>query len=58
MDGIVRFDRAKDAADMRLMPDPKETFDVTTLQENGPSHDNCMQGTEEFMEQLFGFSKK
>ncbi|PZR39195.1 MAG: amidohydrolase [Azospira oryzae] len=58
VDGIVRFDRAKDAADMRLMPDPKETFDVTTLQENGHSHDNCMQGTEEFMEQLFGFSKK
>ncbi len=57
VDGIVRFDRAKDAADMRLMPDPKETFDVTTLQENGHSHDNCMQGTEEMSEKLFGFSK-
>jgi len=57
VDGIVRFDRAKDPADMRLMPDPKETFDVTTMQQSGHTHDNCMQGAEEMTEKLFGFSK-
>ncbi len=49
VDGIVRFDRAKDPGDMRLMPDPKETVDVT-FYENGYTHDNCMQG----VESLFG----
>ncbi|MDZ4715863.1 MAG: amidohydrolase family protein [Cytophagales bacterium] len=42
VDGIVRFDRGKDPADMRLMPDPKQTIDVT-LFESGFDHDNCMQ---------------
>ena len=42
VDGIVRFDREKDAGDMRIMPDPKETIDVT-LFESGFDHDNCMQ---------------
>jgi imidazolonepropionase-like amidohydrolase len=50
VDGIVRFDRAKDANDMRLMPDPKETVDVTFF-ENG--HDNCMEGVED----LFGLNQ-
>jgi imidazolonepropionase-like amidohydrolase len=45
VDGIVRFDRAKDAADMRLMPDPKETIDVT-VHRGDYHHDNCMQDTE------------
>ena len=49
VDGIVRFDREKDPADMRLMPDPKETVDVTIF-ESGHDHDNCMQG----VESLFG----
>jgi imidazolonepropionase-like amidohydrolase len=50
VDGIVRFDRAKDPNDMRLMPDPKETVDVTFF-ENG--HDNCMEGVED----LFGLNQ-
>jgi imidazolonepropionase-like amidohydrolase len=45
VDGIVRFDRAKDAVDMRLMPDPKETLDVTVYQSDA-HHDRCMQDTE------------
>ena len=49
VDGIVRFDREKDPSDMRILPDPKETIDVT-FYETGHSHDNCMQGTES----LFG----
>jgi urease alpha subunit len=50
VDGIVRFDRAKDPNDMRLMPDPKETVEVTFF-ENG--HDNCMEGVED----LFGLNQ-
>ncbi|MBY0436315.1 MAG: amidohydrolase family protein [Cyclobacteriaceae bacterium] len=52
VEGVVRFDRDKDPADMRLMPDPKETADVT-LFHSGHDHDNCMQGVEE----LFGTEK-
>src|SRR5436190_5490881 len=50
VDGIVRFDRAKDPADMRLMTDPKEAIDAVTLYESGHTHDNCMQGVEELFE--------
>ncbi|HEY5824943.1 MAG TPA: amidohydrolase family protein [Cyclobacteriaceae bacterium] len=50
VDGIVRFDREKDPADMRLMPDPKEAIDAVTLYESGHTHDNCMQGVEELFE--------
>ncbi len=45
VDGIVRFDREKDQADMRLFADPKDVLDVT-LHKSGHDHDNCMQGTE------------
>ncbi len=45
VDGIVRFDREKDQADMRLFADPKEVLDVT-LHKGGHDHDNCMRGTE------------
>ncbi|HTH56472.1 MAG TPA: amidohydrolase family protein [Cyclobacteriaceae bacterium] len=46
VDGIVRFDRAADPADMRLMVDPKQNIDepATILSEKG--RDNCMDGTE------------
>ncbi len=49
VDGIVRFDREKDPGDMRLLPDPKETIDVT-FHDSDKYHDNCMQG----VESLFG----
>ncbi len=45
VDGIVRFDREKDPADMRLMPDPKETGEVT-LHQWDYLYDNCMQDAE------------
>jgi imidazolonepropionase-like amidohydrolase len=44
VDGIIRFDRANDSADMRLMVDPKQSFDESSFIEKG--HDNCMDGTE------------
>jgi len=40
VDGMVRFDREKDPADMRLLPDPKQTIDVTV---HSGHEDACMQ---------------
>ncbi|MGE0772552.1 MAG: amidohydrolase family protein [Cyclobacteriaceae bacterium] len=54
VDGIVRFDRAKDPADMRLMPDPREAIEVSTQHEYDKQIDACMIGTEAMFSQLFG----
>ncbi len=51
VDGIVRFDRANDPADMRLMVDPKQDLDDFTLRDKQADH--CMEGTEF----LFGLSQ-
>ncbi len=50
VDGIVRFDRANDAADMRIMVDPKQTVDVT-MYETGHDYDFCMAGAEFLFEE-------
>jgi imidazolonepropionase-like amidohydrolase len=50
VDGIVRFDRTNDPADMRLMPDPKQNMDDVHLSDKGRDH--CMDETEF----LFGLS--
>ncbi|SNT28435.1 Imidazolonepropionase [Ekhidna lutea] len=44
VDGIVRFDRENDPADMRLYPDPEEKIDVTFWE--AEDHDRCMANTE------------
>ncbi|WP_420575269.1 amidohydrolase family protein [Ekhidna sp.] len=44
VDGIVRFDRENDPADMRIYPDPEEKIDVTLWE--AEDHDRCMQNTE------------
>lgn len=44
VDGIVRFDRENDPADMRIYPDPEEKIDVTIWLEE--DHDRCMANTE------------
>ncbi len=44
VDGIVRFDRANDPADMRIYPDPEQEIEVT-LSDHHHS-DRCMQDTE------------
>ncbi|MEP1033361.1 amidohydrolase family protein [Ekhidna sp.] len=44
VDGIVRFDRENDPADMRLYPDPEEKIDVTLWE--AEDHDRCMANTE------------
>lgn len=41
VDGIVRFNREKDPADMRIMVDPRQTVDVT-MYETGHDYDFCM----------------
>ncbi len=46
VDGIVRFDRANDPADMRLMVDPKQNIDEPTYIDIEKGHDYCMDGTE------------
>ncbi len=50
VDGIVRFDREKDNADMRIMVDPRQTVDAT-LYEIGHDYDFCMSGAEFLFEE-------
>ncbi len=50
VDGIVRFDREKDAGDQRIMVDPKQTIDATQY-EHGHAYDFCMQGAEFLFEE-------
>ncbi|MBS1681913.1 MAG: amidohydrolase [Bacteroidetes bacterium] len=52
VDGIVRFDREHDPADMRLLVDPKQNLDDIIPSEKGI--DRCMDGTEF----LFGLSSE
>lgn len=56
VDGIVRFDKVNDAADMRVWADPKESIEVTIHNKAaGHNHENCMQGTD--FENIFGLNK-
>lgn len=51
VDGILRFDRSKDEADMRLMVNPEEDL-LPTLTDHAHNHehnDRCMQGVFEFL---------
>jgi imidazolonepropionase-like amidohydrolase len=56
VDGIVRFDRQKDADDMRLMVDPKQTFDDSFSQEK--IINDCMEGSEWTFNELMVGDKK
>jgi len=56
VDGIIRFDRANDPADMRLMVDPKQNLDEVTFEDKNIDH--CMEGTEVLFSDLFGTDKK
>lgn len=49
IDGVVKFDRAKDPDDMRLYVDPKQTIDITDSvfeEESSHDHDECMKNAE------------
>lgn len=53
VDGIVRFDREKDPADMRIYVDPKQDLDAVSLSEDHHV-DRCMEGAEFMFENIFG----
>lgn len=48
IDGVVKFNRAKDPDDMRLYVDPKQAIDPTNavFESAGHDHDECMQNAE------------
>lgn len=55
VDGVIRFDRAKDPDDMRIVVDPKQPIEVTSFREHhGHSHESCLEGAELQFEELFG----
>jgi imidazolonepropionase-like amidohydrolase len=54
VDGIVRFDREKDADDQRIYVDPKQNLETATFEERGHNHDHCMEGAEDNFAELFG----
>jgi len=44
VDGVVRFDRAKDPDDMRLWVDPKQSIETATFRDKLNDTDYCMEG--------------
>ena len=53
VDGIVRFDREKDADDMRIVVDPREPLDAINVEHAGDLSDNCLKDAEEMFYNLF-----
>lgn len=54
VDGVVRFDRDKDADDVRIYVDPKQPIETATFHEYNHSHENCMDGAEDNFIKMFG----
>ena len=54
VDGVVRFDRAKDADDMRLAVDPNEPVEAVELKQR--DHDSCLEGLEGAFDTIFGLN--
>jgi imidazolonepropionase-like amidohydrolase len=54
VDGVIRFDRKKDANDQRIYVDPKQTVDVTLQTNYAHDHESCMEGAEYEFVRLFG----
>lgn len=52
VDGVVRFDAAKDPDDMRMFVDPKRPIETATIFKGDV--DNCMHGTEDLMRLILG----
>ena len=52
IDGVVKFDREKDADDQRLYVDPKQTIDITdapVFEETlSHDHDECMKNASSY----------
>lgn len=56
VDGVVRFDREKDADDMRIYVDPKEVIDIPTFHSSESGHDNCLRDAELSALTMFGLN--
>ncbi len=56
VDGVVRFNREKDADDMRIYVDPKEVVDIPTLHIYDKDHDNCLRDAELLADKMFGLN--
>jgi imidazolonepropionase-like amidohydrolase len=54
VDGVVRFDRTKDADDMRLAVDPNEPVEAVELQQR--DHDSCLEGLDGAFDTIFGLN--
>jgi imidazolonepropionase-like amidohydrolase len=46
VDGVVKFDREKDADDQRLFVDPKQSIETASFRDKENEHDNCMVDAE------------
>jgi imidazolonepropionase-like amidohydrolase len=56
VDGIVRFDREKDADDVRIYIDPKQSIENATFHRDREGYDACMEGADENFEKMFGLN--
>jgi imidazolonepropionase-like amidohydrolase len=54
VDGVVRFDRARDADDMRLAVDPNEPVEAVELEQR--DHDSCLEGLDGVFDTIFGLN--
>ncbi|MBL0740089.1 amidohydrolase [Chryseolinea lacunae] len=55
VDGVVRFDRAKDPDDMRIYVDPTQAVDMATFRDREQG-DHCLDGAEENLVNIFGLN--
>lgn len=53
VDGVVKFDRAKDPDDIRIYVDPKEDFENAVMNNGSDHKERCMEGAVYNFEQLF-----
>jgi imidazolonepropionase-like amidohydrolase len=58
VDGVVRFDRLKDADDMRIYVDARQDLDATTISTNSEKVDRCMQDALYNFEEVFGLNEQ
>ncbi|MCB9082478.1 MAG: amidohydrolase family protein [Lewinellaceae bacterium] len=58
VDGIVRFDRAKDADDQRMQVDPEKAETAFFLAQEHKNADHCLEDAFDFANELFGFERE
>jgi imidazolonepropionase-like amidohydrolase len=58
VDGVVKFDREKDADDQRLFVDPKQSIETASFRDKVNEHDNCMVDAENNLNSIIFQSDK